>query len=216
MSELPKNQSLTLVFTDSRGKCLDAYLDHDNIKVKFFKGAGILQLVDLADQYICSFKPTCVLFIGGICDMTYKDTTAQDVKLRFTSYYPLLNHLSEKFSTARSLVSTRYPSLKVAFGGLCGMDLNRYNGLLGRSYYQSVIDMVIVAINLQIEEDNIANRLIHPTLTRKIHKRSRKQGIRNQYRLLYDGLHLSPIINEEWARNIIRFHDNNHLGNGKP
>lgn len=203
MNVISQNQALTLVFTDSRGKCLDAYLDHDHIKVKYFKGAGILQLVDLADQFICCHKPTCVLFIAGICDMTYKDHIARDVKLRFTSHYHLLNHLSEKFSSARLLVSTRHPHLRVAFGGLCGMDLNRYNGLPGHSEYQSVVDSVIVSINLQIEEDNIANHVIHPTVTRKIHKRSRKQGIRNQYRILYDGLHLSSIINKEWASNII-------------
>lgn len=46
-----EGKRLTLVFSDSRGKCLDAYLDNPEIKVKYFKGLGLLDILELADIY---------------------------------------------------------------------------------------------------------------------------------------------------------------------
>lgn len=140
-------QSLTLVFTDSRGKCLDTYIDHDNIKVKYYKGVGLLQLIDLADHFIRYLNPTCVLFIAGICDLTFKDRLRRKIRLRYDNFYDMFHHLSEQFTQARLTTDSRYPHLMVAYGGVCGMDLNRYNREPGFSIHQRLIDRVIVAID---------------------------------------------------------------------
>lgn len=82
---------LTLVFTDPRGKCLDAYLDNPEIKVKYFKGSGLLDILELADGYIQVHNPTCVLFIGGVCDLTYKCRRTKKIWLKYHEYNFLFN-----------------------------------------------------------------------------------------------------------------------------
>lgn len=205
-----ENQRLTLVFTDSRGKCLDAYLENPEIKVKYFKGLGLLDIIELADGYIQVHRPTCVLFVGGICDFSNKCRRSGKISLKYHDYYFLFNHISDIFKTAREITDHRYPDIRIGFGGLCGFNINQYNREIGFSPYQRLIDHVISDKNRQILEDNIQHQIVHPTLTSKLHRRSRKYGFRNQYRLLYDGLHLSNILNEDWARNIERYHRNNH------
>lgn len=61
---------LLLVFTDSRGRDLDIYLDDPNILVKAFKGAELLQIILNAEPIIKHYNPAGVLFIGGTCDLT--------------------------------------------------------------------------------------------------------------------------------------------------
>lgn len=204
------SKNLTLVFTDSRGKCLDAYLDTDEIQVKYFKGCGLIDLVELADIYILNLKPTCVLFIAGVCDMTTRNRGTKNIALKFTTYGQLTDHMIGVFPEARMRTGHRYPNLRVGFGGLCGFEINRYNRWPGVSPYQRIIDDVVDSLNYVIMNNNIQHQIVHPTLTRKIHRRSWKCGFRNQYRLLYDGVHLSRIVNEDWAKNIYRYHCNHH------
>lgn len=108
------------------------------------------------------------------------------------------------------LVLLRFPNVKVAFGGLCGIDLNRYNGLTTFSPLQPIIDDTVHLLNYSIKTDNIANGLIHPTLTNRVHIiKSPMHKRQNQYRLLSDGIHLSEILYLDWARNIRRYYRNN-------
>lgn len=160
-----ETKKLTLVFTDSRGKCLDAYLNNPEIKVKYFKGLGLLDILELADGYIRVHDPTCVLFIGGVCDFTYKCRRTKKIMLKFYEYHFLLNHVSDIFKTAREITDRRYPGIRVGFGGICGFNINKYNRFEGYSPYQRLIDHVVDSVNRQILEDNIGHQVIHPTLT---------------------------------------------------
>lgn len=178
--------------------------------MKCFKGIGLLDLIELASGYIEVHALTCILFIASVCDMTVKNRNYRQIALKYTLYWELCDHMSLLFQQARSIVNQKFPGIRVGFGGLCGFDFNRYNRIQSISPLQNVINRVVDFVNHQILNDNIFIGIVHPTLTRKIHRRSRKYGYPNQYRLLYDSLHLSKVVNEEWVKNIARYHDNNH------
>lgn len=200
---------LTLVFCDSRGKNLDAFIDNESILVKAFKGAKLVNIVEYSATYVWDYRPARVLFIGGTCDLTVKRHNSQEICPRFSSARLLLAHMMSVFHQARLLAASLFPDVTVAFGGLCGVDINRYNRCPGHHHLQAVIDQVIDPINWEIKRGNIARGIVHPTITGKIHRRSATRGNRNQYRLLYDGVHLGNIVVSDWAKNIRKFHYNN-------
>lgn len=206
---MASRDSLLLVFTDSRGKNLDVYLEHPNILIKAFSGATLGSIISLAEPIIYRYQPKVILFIGGTCDLTIMNRETRQVSLRYNSIGDLLEHMIGVFRDARATVLQKFPNIKVAFGGVCGIDIDRYNGLPTFNQLQPVIDDTVHLLNFHIKTDNIQHGLVHPTLTSRVHiVRSRKPR-RNQYRLLCDGIHLSENLYMDWAKNIVRFYDNN-------
>lgn len=203
------NEKLLLVFTDSRGKNLDVYLEHPNVLIKAFSGATLHGIISRAESTILNLKPAGVLFIGGTCDLTTLDRATRTLSLRHDIIGDLLEHMIDVFRTARNTVNEKFPETKVAFGGLCGIDLDRYNGRATFSPLQPIVDDTIHLLNYHIKTDNIQHGLVHPTLTSRVHIVRSNRPRRNQYRLLIDGIHLSETIYTDWAKNIIRFYDNN-------
>lgn len=202
-------QILTLIFTDSRGKNLDVYLNREDILVKAYKGASLLRIVDLSTPIIRQYNPTCVLYIGGTCDLTNMDRNTRVISPRLPNFPDLCAYMMNIFKEARRISNERFPGTMVLFGGLCGVNLNMYNGLPFYDLLQPVIDQTIDVLNYAIKADNLNHGLIHPVLTRKVHRKEKK-GARNQYHLLIDGVHLSESLYVDWANNITRVHCNLH------
>lgn len=90
----------------------------------------------------------------------------------------------------------------VMFSGLGGMDINRYNGYAGYHATQPIIDRVIEQLNYHIVDLNFHADVYQPKLTSKIHRRSKRTGHRNQYRLLVDGIRPGSVVLTDWAKNI--------------
>lgn len=207
---MSNENKLLLVFTDSRGRNLDVYFDHPNILVSAYKYATLAQIIEYAEHTIRRLQPSCVLFIGGICDLTILNRSTRKITLRHETFDDLLTHMLDVFRMAREATNVKFLTTKIAFGGLCGMDINRYNGLQTFSSLQHIIHDTVHLLNYSIKTDNIAHGLIHPTLTSKVHiVGSPMHKRRNQYRLLTDGIHLSETLYLDWARNIRRFYRNN-------
>lgn len=203
------NDNLLLVFTDSRGRDLDVYMEHPKILIKSFSGATLSRIIALAEPIIYRHRPTCVLFIGGTCDLTTINRLTRRVSLRHDNVGDLLEYMISIFREARTVVVQKFPDIKVAFGGLCGIDINRYNGLSTFSNLQPVIDDTVHLLNFHIKTDNIQHGLVHPTLTSRVHIVRTHKPRRNQYRLLVDGIHLTEALYVDWAKNIRRFYNNN-------
>lgn len=201
-------EPVTAVFTDSRGRNLDAYLDMEAIQVKAFPGAKLRNIVHYSYPYVSELRPRNILYIGGTCDITVKNHVTRHIRPRHLSSNDLLQHMRSVLNSSSEYAMELFPDSYIAFGGLCGVSLNMYNRLPGIHVHQGSIDDMIDQYNFEVKSMNIRNGLVHPTLTSKIHKRSR-QGNRNQYYLLNDGVHPGHIVLKDWARNIMRFHYNN-------
>lgn len=202
-------QILTLIFSDSRGKNLDVYLDREDILVKAYKGAPLLRIVELSTPIINQYNPTCVIYIGGTCDLTVMDRNTRIISPRVSNFPDLCAYMMNTFKEARRISNERFPGTMVLFGGLCGVNLNMYNCLPFYDNLQPVIDQTIDVLNYAIKADNLNHGLIHPVLTRKVHRKEKK-GARNQYHLLSDGVHLSELLYIDWAKNLTRVHCNLH------
>lgn len=114
------------------------------------------------------------------------------------------------FKRARAETTRLFPDYMIAFGGLCGVDLNHYNRLPAFHILQPVIDDTVNTLNYAIHADNINHHVYHPTLTSNIHLKRKGKSQRNQYRLLWDGVHPTEHVLKDWAVNIRKFHINNH------
>lgn len=148
---MASSNPLLLVFTDSRGRDLDVYLDDQNILVKAFKGAKLLQIIQYAEPIIKHYNPAGVLFIGGTCDLTILNRVTRKITLRHNTLEDLLEHMIEVFKEARQHTNTSFPTIKVAFGGLCGIDIDRYNGLDSFNHLQPIIDNTVHLLNYHIK-----------------------------------------------------------------
>lgn len=88
------------------------------------------------------------------------------------------------FKDARKETDRLIPDYKIAFGGLCGVDLNHYNHLFLYDRLQSIIDDTIDTLNYAIRADNINHQIYHPTLTSQIHLKRKGKSQSNQCRLM--------------------------------
>lgn len=199
-----------MVFTDSRGRDLNEFLDTSHILVQAFSGAGLMEIIDRSIPLVADFHPTAILYIGGTCDLTIKDKHTKKIMPRFLSFVDLCAHMMSLFKSARRRSIELFPDYKIAFGGLCGVDLNHYNNLPHYHIHQPIIDDTVNLLNYAIRADNINCQVYHPTLTSKIHLKRKGKQQRNQYRLLWDGVHLSESVLRDWATNIAKFHRNVH------
>lgn len=191
-----------IVIADSRGRFLQDYLHSDRIKVLFYSGATLDNMLRRSHAQCLSIRPKYILVLGGICNMSQKNRQSGEITLRFSNEAELWTSMKSAFLEAWELAHEFYPSYKIMFAGLCGLDLNRCNGLYGYHLLQPIIDNVIVSINQFIVELNFRAGVYQPKLTGKIHKRSRKHGHRNQYRLLDDGIHPGKTVLMDWSKNI--------------
>lgn len=191
-----------IVISDSRGRFLQDYLTTDRIKVLFYSGATLERMLRLSHSKCLSSMPKYILILGGICNMSQKNRRTGEVTLRFTTEEDLLVSMKSDFLRAWELAHELYPTYKIIFSGLCGLDLNCCNGLPGYHRLQPVVDSVIGSINQFIVELNFRAGVFQPKLTSKVHRRSNKYGCRNQYRLLDDGIHPGITVLKDWSKNI--------------
>lgn len=77
-----------------------------------------------------------VVIMAGINDMTIRNWRTRRVSLVSHSPRELTNLLIQKINAAKSLVLSAFPLVKVAIGGIIGMNLNKYNHRSGVSNQQ--------------------------------------------------------------------------------
>lgn len=198
---------LTIVVTDSRGRFLDTMVDDESILVSHHSGATLYDVATHAINIVRRFQPDLILLIAGINDMTVLNRRNRQVRLISNSRAAIINYLIHRINLAKSMILSACPYVKVAVGGILGIDLNTYNRRHGTSPYQHIVDDSITAINAYIRQMNHDAGLPHPRLTTKVHtwRRGRR---RNAYSRLRDGLHPNNLILESWARQIRNFHWN--------
>lgn len=190
---------------DSRGVAVSRRIDEPNVICRAVRGARLQDIPGLTEYYISTYNPSTCLIIMGINNMTILNRRTRTVSLVYYDPFELANHVIRLINRIRSCLIARYEGVRFGFGGLIGINLNHYNGLDGYSPYQWVMDEAIMQINAYVRLLNLQLNLYHPRLTSRVHSFFRGRP-RNNYRLLWDGLHLGETLIALWIRNIIRFH----------
>lgn len=191
-----------VIICDSRGRHLQEYIQSASIKVLFYSGANLDALLRMSHSRCLGLNPRYILIHGGICNMSTKDRRTGQIRLVFEDHDELLGHMCAVFTAAWIKAREMYPQCQVIMSGLCGMDINKYNGLPGYHSHQSVVNRVIEQLNHHIVDLNFRAGAYQPKLTTKVHKKSNKYGHRNQYRLLTDGIHPGVLVLKDWGKNI--------------
>lgn len=197
---------LTIVVTDSRGRNLDTWVDNEEVLISFHSGARLLDVAHQALNIISRFRPDVILLMAGVNDMTYIDRISRKVKLVTTSRGLMIQHLINQINQAKSLITTSFPKVKVAIGGIIGIELNMYNRVQGISPWQYVVNDAITAINSYIRQLNRDSNLPTPRLTSKVHT-WRRGARRTIYSRLHDGLHPGNLVLMAWAKQLNIFHE---------
>lgn len=204
ISELVFNME-TAVFTDSRGVNLHTYLGEisaDNVRVFYFSGARLTDIVLRSMEYILRYRPKLVIYLGGVNDTTSLNQFTRKLKPRFRNVMELCEHFTDVINSARLLLSNGFPDMVVTFGGVIGANLSRFNHVLITDPAQDAYNESILELNRVIRQLNIAAHAPHLYFTAKVHKWINGRCY-HQYFHLYDGLHLNPTILRHWASLIL-------------
>lgn len=196
----------TLVIGDSRCCYLRDKFDGTGIRCFAFRGAGLWTICEKAIELIQQYDPDSCLILGGINDVTIMNKSTRIIRPRLSDPFDLANHIIMLVLQIRRKLTELYPTTKIVFGGIVGVSLNTYNRLPGRSFSQSVVDDTITQVNSYLRLLNQLVPISQPRLTSKVH--CWRKGIKkNYYHLLYDGLHLGPLLRDVWVREINNFHN---------
>lgn len=182
---------------DSRGKGVFPLLDDPNIICRSYPGATLEGILPLLHELIPKYQPVSCLIALGVNDLTFLNRFPRFVLPRLSDPFSLANSVIQKMLYVRRNLITHYPNLHVVFGGINGLDLNRYNQIEGVSPVQDVIDDSVTQINCYIRLLNRVRGSYHPRLTSKVH--TWRKGRVNRYHLLSDGLHFGTIVKHSWV-----------------
>lgn len=191
-----------LIFADSRGRKLSQHLAMYGISVYFYPGAKLLDVFNYSCPIIRRLKPSAVLYMAGINDLTLLQRNPFLVSFRYASAQEMISAIIPSITSIRSDLHSEFPELTVMFSGIIGMNLNHYNALPGFHQHQWSFNEAIIEINRLIAANNTSAGAPHPHLTSKVHK-WHKGRPRHQYRLLPDGLHPGTEVVENWTKVLV-------------
>lgn len=178
-----------------------------NIRVFSYPGAKLTEVVLRSMHHVYDFKPTTIIYMAGINDISVLNPITRKVSLRFRHLEELMEHLSSIFKSTRDLLANEFPNTKVIFAGIIGIDLAKYNHMLYRAPDQDKLNDFILEVNKLIRSNNVDNHVTHVYFTAKVHKW--EAGLcQHRYHLLYDGLHPGPVVIDHWLKLIIGLHHN--------
>lgn len=134
----------------------------------------LLEIVEKSRSFICDFHLTCVLYIGGTCDLTTK--VSKLIAPSFPTYVDLCTHMMSTFKLARNRASELSPELKIPL--VVFVVCNKQPEI---HPLQSVINDTLDTLNYAIRADNILHNIHLPTLTSKIHLKHKGKKQHNKY-----------------------------------
>lgn len=200
----------TIVFADSRGSFLGSMISdlfpNKDITVYSYPGARLSKLVMKSVEVIYAKKPSLVIYLGGVNDLTQLDRRTRRVSLRYPTTSKFKALLSTVMMSARSLFALEFPNLVITFGGLIGLDMSRYNELPCSEEDQRFINNTVIEANRMIRIYNRLEGAPHVYFSSKVH-RWIKGVSEHHYEHLIDGLHPDCIVLKHWAHQILKLHN---------
>lgn len=196
---------------DSRGRKVLPLLDHPDIVCRYFPGATLEDSLPRMSELVRKIHPVSCLITLGVNDLTYLDRVHRYAYPRISDSFFLANSIIKKMNYIRKSLKRLQPGLRVVFGGLNGIDLNKFNKFAGKSSEQHIIDDCVTQVNSYIRILNRLDGSYHPRLTSKVHTWRGGRRV-NRYHLLSDGLHFGEIVTHSWVWAIHRFHRRNTVG----
>ena len=204
----------TLIITDSRGKylqpCLSDHKDIGIVKVLVFRGVGFGEAMVLSADPIRSFRPTLVIIMMGICDLTRRDKATTHTWLRFTTVEESVDYVMAQAHKSLSHIRS-LGSYRVSYATLTGLDLSQYNLRVQHlsppqpdlQQAQNILNNSVLEINRRIIELNKITGLPTTWTASYVHDYF-KHRYHHYYNRLSDGCHPTPNAVTYWANQMAK------------
>lgn len=190
---------------DSRGRRIQAVMETPNIICRSYSGALLTSIGPKVEHLIRRYNPVTCLVIVGVNDLTVLDRVTRKVTVADNDPFTLANTIIDRVLRLRQHLMTLFPLVKIIFGGLNGIDIDRYNKQINVPSVQYIIDDCITQVNAYLRLLNRVRHFYHPRLTSKVHIWRSARRV-NRYHLLEDELHLGGIVTQSWLTAIYRTH----------
>lgn len=198
----------TLVIADSRGAgmsiLLDEYNDIGRTVVLTHRGAGYIRAAMDSLETIRSFKPTMIVLLAGICDVTARNRNTKITTVRSTDPILLLENVSAALSRALDIIIAA-TNARVSVATVTGLDLKKYNNFskTTNDNQQETINNLIVSLNRKIIDINKDNNVPTTWTASRVHPYYRGK-YHHLYNRLSDGCHPNNETKRYWARMIAK------------
>ena len=191
-----------ILMFDSRGVGLQSEILKVNstgidIEAWFFRGANYERLKDEADYY-AKYRPFDIIYIiGGVNELTRKDTETGKYYFHWKDYQELENHMLERLDTVKRQLEKSRPVTTFVFCPMIGIDLEE--SVKDKSkHHQEMVDNVTWTFNEAIREIYRETNIYVPDFARPVHRQYGEER-KNNYQHLRDGLHLTKDALTKWA-----------------
>ena len=193
---------------DSRGDPLQPIINslnptNEHFEVSSYKGATLLELLDIASKYLITHPFDVVYLAGGVTNITSKNRLTKQISYDWGPGPELAAHLTSLLDRANQHFQKHHPASRVVFCPLIGSDLSKVvNAHTVTREDQEAVNNAIWDFNFKVYEINAARNTFCPALQHQVH-RICKGVRRNYYHHLPDGIHLSEYVCKKWASQFI-------------
>ena len=183
---------ITLI-TDSRGMYLENYFPNHLLRyvdIRYFPGMTLRELSTNLPRWRFLRQTRKVYIMLGINDCTVLERATHTVRLVTPYASGIFVRLKTVLAEIETIFKRDFPTVRITFCPLYGLDVGRYNKSPLPYRYQDSLDQAIILINSHISRTNARNRSRTPFLCNVIHRLRPKHHIYiHLYERLIDGLH---------------------------
>ena len=212
-----------VVIADSRGRDLQKLMNKEEpnyeIYVEAMGGAGSELAAIRAIPTIVRRKPTLVILMTGICDLTWRDKHSKVTKLRYREEEECVMGVMSGIESAHEVLGAMGQH-KISVATLTGIDLADYNYPARRKMDegeyanyckngknehkdQGKLNSAVIEINRRITELNKKNGVQTTWMSTIIHSYYRNVH-HNKYKKLRDGCHPDEGTKVKWAKQLLK------------
>ena len=198
-----------LLMTDSRGHGLREYLNTEapNVfRVSARSGDCMTGLFSRAVKKLRYEQYTAVVIMGGICNLTMKDSDTNEVYLRSYDTDIVIEGIRKDIKKGLKRIKKVAPGTPVIIAPTIGLDFAVYNNTPVVDQQQQALDEMVLELNKMLNSCNKKEIRI-PWISRTVHHCKGRGRWAHKYQYLRDGCHfnipLKKIIAKELCRSLL-------------
>ena len=181
------------ILADSRGIYLENYIPDSILRfvdIRFYSGLTLNELGSNIHRWGFLRHTRKVYIMLGINDCTVLDHASHTVRLTTPYVSGLFARLKGRIQDIEIALKREFPTVRIVFCPLYGLDIGRYNKAHSTYRYQETLNQAVPMINAYISRVNERNRVRTPFYCNAIHRyRPKKKTYVHLYERLVDGLH---------------------------
>ena len=174
------------------------------LEVRVSKGATLHCLTRLASSHLGKYPFDVVYIVGGICDVTTKDSATGRISFDWVPPAELGNQLVKRLYDEDEFMRRQHPASRVVFCPLVGVELEEVvNSHAVNREQQEAVNEAVFDFNTEIFSINERRGTFSPSLHRTVHRTIRGKN-KSYYHHLSDGIHPTEELKGKWADEFVK------------